>query len=529
MKTKVDLIVYNSKVYICDDRFSTAESFVVSDGKIQDYGSYSMMLSKYTASSELDGKGKYIYPGFYDAHCHFLGYGINKSLYADLSGAASENEVIERLLAFKSENPQYWIQGRGWDQNLWEAKEFPDKSILDSYFPDNPVYLIRVDGHAAWVNSKALELAGIDINTQVSGGLFMIENGSLKGILIDAAMELVRSIIPEADRKTKINALLQAQSDCFKEGITSVADAGLAYEDVLLIDSLQKSNNLLMRIYAMLEPSEANINNFVKNGIFKTDRLNVRSIKLYADGALGSRGACLLSPYSDNPSNSGIMINDAAYLLSCCEIAKEYGYQVCVHAIGDSANRQVLNIYASLLHENNDLRWRIEHAQVIHPDDFKLFGKYNIIPSVQTKHATSDMNWAMTRLGNERIKYAYAYKKLLEQNGWLCNGTDFPIEDISPIMNFYAAVIRKDAACLPEEGFQTENALSRKDALLSMTLWAAKAAFEENEKGSLEKGKWADFIILDNNLMEAAADSIPLIQVITTYSAGQCIYNQNIN
>ncbi len=523
-KEQADLIVFNATVYICDENFSVAESFAVKDGKILSVGRKNDILSKYYSSNLIDAEGYFIYPGFNDSHCHFLQYGINKVLYADLTGTASVEEIINKLKIFQEENNNYWILGRGWDQNQWAENEFPDKEVLDRYFTNNPVYLVRVDGHAAWVNSKALEIAEINRNTHIEGGIIHLDKGKPSGILIDKAMSLVYAHIPEPDKNTKINALLIAQQDCFRYGLTSVSDAGLFAEDVRIIDSLHRKSELKIRIYAMLKPDCRDFETYVKNGIYRTDRLTVRSIKLFADGALGSRGACLIDPYADDPDTYGVMVNSYEYLLKHSKLAKANGWQVCIHAIGDSANRQVLKLFAELLLRPNDLRWRIEHAQVVHPDDFEMFKRFSIIPSVQTVHATSDMYWAEKRLGKERLRYAYAYKKLLEQNGWFCNGTDFPVEHINPVFNFYSAVARKDLNGFPKDGFQIENAISRKEALLSMTLWSAKASFEENYKGSLEPGKYADFIILDKDIMKINISEIPFVKVLKTYISGEKMY-----
>ncbi len=525
-KQQADLIVINGTVYTCDSLFTKVESFAVKDGKIIATGSTKDILSVYSSKNIYDAEGKFIYPGFYDAHCHFLSYGLNKELYADLSGLESVDEVIQRLKGFSENHNCEWIQGRGWNQNLWETKEFPTKEQLDVHFPDIPVYLTRIDGHAAWVNSKALEIAQINANTKVEGGKILLTNGQPNGVLIDEAMTLVRKHIPSPDQETKIKALMRAQEDCFAYGLTSVADAGLSVENIRLIDSLHNTSDLEIRIYAMLEPGCEGFDDFVKNGIYTTERLTVRSIKIYADGALGSRGACLLEDYSDEPGNRGVMVNTIDYMHTIARLAHEYGWQLCVHAIGDSANRQMLKLYADVLGGPNDLRWRIEHAQCIHPDDFQYFALFNIIPSIQTTHATSDMYWAEKRLGTERAKYAYAYKKLLELNGWLCNGTDFPVEQINPFLTFYSAVSRQDINKFPENGFQIENALSRMETLLSMTIWAAKAAFVEDVKGSIEAGKWADFIVLDQDLMETDIYNIPSMKVLETFVAGNSVYKK---
>jgi len=521
-KEKVELIITNAKVYTVDNGFSITESFAVKDGKFVQVGTTEEILSKYQSSQILDLEGKYVYPGFIDAHSHFYGYCMTL-LQADLRGTKSFYEILEIIKKHDEKYNSEWVLGRSWDQNDWEIKEFPTKEKLDELFPDKPVYLKRVDGHAALANSKALELAGITSQTQVDGGKIYLQDGEPTGVLIDNAMVLVKDLIPDTDMETTIKALKQGEQNCFTVGLTSVCDAGLYKKKILLIDSLQKHGEMKIRIYAMLEPNEENINHFVKNGIYKTDYINVRAIKMYADGALGSRGACLIEPYSDDPENSGLIIETIDFYQDMCKLAVENNYQVNTHAIGDYANRLMLDIYSEYLQGPNDKRWRIEHAQVIHPDDVKKFGEFNIIPSIQSTHCTSDMYWADERLG-ERIKNAYIYKVLLDQNGWIPNGTDFPVEKIDPRLTFYASVARKDLEGYPENGFQKENALTREETLKSMTIWAAKAAFEEDEKGSIETGKFADFIILENDIMEIDEDKIPNAKILKTYSSGMLLW-----
>ncbi|MFC2151989.1 amidohydrolase [Bacteroidota bacterium] len=518
-KEEVDLIITNAKIYTVDSSFAIAESFAIKEGKFIAVGDNEKILSDYHSKELLDFKGKYIYPGFIDAHSHFYGYCMTL-LQADLRGTKSFDEILEIIKKHDELYNSKWVLGRSWDQNDWEIKEFPTKDKLDELFPEKPVYLKRVDGHAAIANSKALEIAGIDATTQIEGGKVILKNGEPTGVLIDNAMELVKDFIPDPDRETTIKALIQGEQNCFEVGLTSVCDAGLYKKEVVLIDSLQKVGELKMRVYAMLEPDEENINHFVKKGIYKTDLLNIRSIKLYADGALGSRGASLIEPYSDEPGNRGLIIEAIDIYHEMCELAMEYNYQVNTHAIGDNANRLMLDIYSEYLKGPNDKRWRIEHAQVIHHDDVEKFGKYNIIPSIQSTHCTSDMYWADERLGEKRIKNAYIYKVLLEQNGWIPNGTDFPVEKIDPCLTFYASVSRKDIEGYPNDGFQIENALTREETLKSMTIWAAKAAFEENEKGSIEPGKFADFLVLEKDIMEVPEDEISQIKILNTYTAG---------
>ncbi|MBD0376880.1 MAG: amidohydrolase family protein, partial [Flavisolibacter sp.] len=337
---------------------------------------------------------------------------------------------------------------------------------------------------------------------------------------------LVASKIPPPTLSQIKRALDAAQRNCFAVGLTTVDDCGLDYREVLLMDSFQKKGELRMRVYAMLSDAQNNYDFLFKSGKIKTDFLNVRSFKVYADGALGSRGACLLQPYNDKPGWFGFLLSNPHHFDSVAQVISSKGFQMCTHAIGDSGNRTILNIYAKYLKGKNDLRWRIEHAQVINKNDFALFGKYNIIPSVQPTHATSDMYWAGDRLGKEREKGAYAYKQLMDQNGWIPLGTDFPVEDISPFKTFYAAVFRQDAEGFPNGGYQMENALSRQDALRGMTIWAALSNFEEKEKGSLEKGKWADFVLLDRDLMTAAQTDILNTEVLATYIGGVKAYER---
>lgn len=521
-KENVDFIVTSDKVYTVNNQFEIVESFAVKDGKFLAVGNSQDILKKYNSKQIINLEDKYVYPGFIDAHAHFYGYCMTL-LQADLRGTKSFDEIVEIIKNHDKKYNSEWVLGRSWDQNDWEIKEFPTKEKLDQLFPDKPVYLKRVDGHAAIVNSKALELAGITTNTKIEGGKIILKNGEPTGVLIDNAMELVSELIPDPDLETTIKALKQGEQNCFQVGLTSVCDAGLYKKQVLLLDSLQKAGDLNMRVYAMLEPNDENINHFVKKGIYKTDYLNVRSIKLYADGALGSRGAALLEPYSDDPENYGLIIEPFEFYHEMCKLAYENSYQINTHAIGDSANRLMLNIYAQYLQAENDKRWRIEHAQVVHSDDQHKFGKYSIVPSIQSTHCTSDMYWADERLGDERIKNAYIYKVLLDQNGWIPNGTDFPVEQIDPRLTFYASVARKDLEGYPESGFQMENALTREETLKSMTIWAAKAAFEENEKGSIEPGKFADFIVLDQDIMETPEENIPDIKILQTYSSGELV------
>ena len=524
-KQKVDLIVYNAKVYTVDSSFSTAEALAVKGGKIEAVGSSSELLEKYDATERLDAGGKTIYPGFIDAHAHFFRYGLGLQT-ADLVDTKSWDEILGRLQTFAQDNSEGWIVGRGWDQNDWAVKEYPDKSRLDSLFPNRPVLLTRIDGHAAIANQQALDAAGIRAGQTLTGGEVEVQNGKLTGILIDNAVDLVASKIPAATITQIKKGLDDAQQACFAVGLTTVDDCGIDYTEALIMDSLQKSGELKMRVYAMLSDSKRNYDFLFDKGRLKTDFLNVRSFKVYADGALGSRGACLLQPYTDKRDWTGFLLSPQSHFDSVAQVLSSKDFQMCTHAIGDSGNRVVLNIYAKYLGGKNDKRWRVEHAQVVNEKDFETFGKYNIIPSVQPTHATSDMYWAGDRLGKEREKGAYAYKQLMQQNGWIPLGTDFPVEDISPFKTFLASAIRQDSKGFPQGGYQMENALSREETLRGMTIWAARSNFEEEEKGSLEKGKFADFIILDNDLMTVAPEQILATKVLATFVGGEKVFER---
>ena len=525
-RQKIPLLVHHAKIYTVDERFSIAEAMAISDGKIVAIGTNDEILKAYEGEEELNAAGKTIYPGFIDAHCHFTGFATDM-WKCNLVGTKSFNEVIDKMNEFSKTTALQWLYGRGWDQNDWEVKEFPSKEKLDSIFPTRPVFLKRIDGHAALANQKALDLAQINASTTITGGSIELKNGKPTGILIDNAMDLVENVIPAISDTTAKKYFSDAQNICFALGLTGVQDCGTSEHTVDLIDAEQKAGNLKMKIYAMLTDSAQYYNKWIAKGIYKTALLHVGGFKLYGDGALGSRGACLIQDYSDKPGWKGFLLSDAKHFKEVAAKLVNTKFQMCTHAIGDSGNRQILMTYAEILKGKNDKRWRIEHAQVVNENDFNLFGNYNIIPSVQPTHATSDMYWADKRLGSERIKNAYAYKKLLQQNGWMPLGTDFPVEDISPFKTFFAAVVRQDDKGFPTGGFQIENALTREETLRGMTIWAAKAAFEENEKGSLEKGKAADFILLDTDLITADIKNLLKATVNETYINGKPVYKKN--
>jgi predicted amidohydrolase YtcJ len=522
---QVDLIVYNAEVYTLENE-EKATSFAVKDGKFIYIGDDSV-TSKYSSSNIINAEGLPVYPGFIDSHAHFYNLGFFND-QVNLKETKSFEEVLKRVIEFNNSNDKNFIIGRGWDQNDWDNKSFPTNKLLNEEFPDKAIVLRRIDGHAYLVNDFALNLAGIDKSSNVDGGEFVKSNGKLTGVLIDNAMRLIDEIIPDPSKEESVKALISAQEIAFENGLTTISEAGISRQKIELIDSLQKSGVLKIKIYAMIENNLEDVDYYLEQGPYKTDKLNVRSVKVYADGALGSRGASMIDEYSDRRGYFGIIrtpidsIKNLAFKLAGTK------FQMNTHAIGDNANRLVLNAYRDALFNYRDPRWRVEHAQVINEIDIDLFNQ-KIIPSVQPTHATSDMYWLYDRVGKERASLAYAYKELLERSGVIPFGTDFPVEDINPIMTFYSAVVRKDSNGYPDDGFQMENSISRVDALYAMTVHGAYANFEEDEKGSIEVGKSADFIILDNDLIRSAENRIPFTNIVATFIDGELVFNRRYN
>jgi predicted amidohydrolase YtcJ len=522
---KADLIVYNANIYTVNSSNDKVSSFAVKDGKFIYVGDDSV-ISKYSSSNIINAEELPIYPGFNDSHAHFynLGFFVNQ---LDVKDTESFEEIVKKVIEYDKTNTKKFIIGRGWDQNDWDIKALPTNKLLNEAFPDKAVILSRIDGHAYIVNDYALSLAGINKNSKIEGGEFIKSNGKLTGVLIDNAMELVDNIIPQPTEEESINALLAAQEIAFENGLTSVTEAGISRKQIELIDSLHKSGVLKIKIYAMIE-NGPDVNYYIQNGPYKTDRLNVRSVKVYADGALGSRGASMINEYSDRKGYFGIIRTPIDSIKSLAFKLAGSKFQMNTHAIGDNANRFVLNAYRDALFNYRDPRWRIEHAQVVNEQDIKLFNQ-KIIPSVQPTHATSDMYWLYDRIGKKRAKHAYAYKELLEKSSVIAFGTDFPVEEVSPFMTFYSATVRKDKDGYPDDGFQVENIIGRGDALYAMTIHGAYANFEEDEKGSVEVGKSADFIILDNDILISAESRIPLTNVVATFVEGELVFNRRYN
>lgn len=521
-KETADLLVFNANVYTVDESKPKAEAFVIKDDKFIAVGSLEEVSEVYSFTDSIDAKGKTVVPGLIDAHCHFYGLGLQQQK-VNLVGTTSYDDVLARIIDFQNKKKVSFITGRGWDQNDWEVKEFPTKEKLDSLFPEIPVAVTRVDGHAMLVNQATLDLAKITIDTKVAGGEIIQKEGKLTGILIDNPMELVEAIFTQPTVEEQVAALKDAEKINFSYGLTTVDDAGLSPDVIKVIDSLQKAEELKIRMYAMVSNVPAYVDYYLKQGVHKTDKLNVSSFKVYADGALGSRGAVLKKPYSDKHDHYGAMVIGTKEFKELAVKLAASPFQMNTHAIGDSANAVVMNTYYDVLKDKSDRRWRVEHAQVVAPEEFKILND-NLVMSVQPTHATSDMYWADERLGEERIKGAYAYKQLLNKTGKLALGTDYPVENVSPFYTFYAAVARKDLKQYPADGFQKEDALTREETLKGMTIWAAYSNFEESEKGSITAGKFADFVILEENIMEISEDKIPNIKVNATYVAGEKVY-----
>lgn len=509
---KVDYIIKDAHIYTLNSNNDTAQAMAVYNHKIVAIGSNEEILNKYTADSIVSLSQKYVYPAFIDAHAHLFGlaYFLGE---CNLYGCRSVKEVIDRLKQFHQKHPhKKWLIGRGWDQNLFPNPSFPDKDALDSVFADIPVYLTRVDGHAIWTNTAAMKVANITPQTQIEGGDILLKNdGTPSGIFIDNATMLIEQHIPTPSRKECIELLKQAEQLCFQYHIHTICDAGLEKWQIELLDSLQQTGNLNLRIYAMALWNNENAQWLLHNGWIDKEKLKVKAFKIYADGALGSRGALLKQPYSDIQSSQKNKYTQNPYGLllikidSLRKILKElytHHFQVCTHTIGDSANKLILQLYAEYLNPNNDKRWRIEHAQVVDTNDLHYFKTYRILPSVQPTHAISDKNWAIERLGKNRITRAYIYQSLWKQNQILPLGTDFPVEEVSPLKTFFAAVFRCNYDLKDSTVFQPTQRLSRTQALRGMTIDAAYSAFMEKEIGSLEPNKCADFIVLDIDLMK---------------------------
>ena len=497
---KVDLIVHNAVIVTMNNESSIQEAMAIRNGKIIEVGPERQILNKYRADETIDAKGRDIYPGFTDAHGHLLLYAQQK-LSLDLVDSKSLNEVLVRCEKYKSLKGKDFIVGTGWDQSLWGTNELPTNKELNELFPTIPVCLYRIDGHAALVNDCLLKKANITAASFVDGGeVSLDQNGKPTGILIDNAIGLVEASIPKFSDADLSKAIIEIQEELFQYGITGVHEAGIDYRHISLFRNMVKNGSLKLDVYAMLRMSKENLNFAKKYGQFRYKNLSIQSFKVWADGALGSRGAYLKKSYDDAAHSHGLLLTSVKELKDMAQFCIENDYQMNTHGIGDSANALVLEIYKDAFQKKKDHRFRIEHAQVIDPNDFKKFAEYSVFPSVQPTHAVSDQRWAINRIGADRIKGAYAYKTLLSQFGMLAIGTDFPIERTNPFLTIHAAVQRRSATDESIEGFYMNEAISLEEVLRGMTIWAAFASFQENKLGSLEKGKDATFVIFERKV-----------------------------
>jgi hypothetical protein len=495
---KVDLIIHNANIHVMDDAGSVHEAMAIRDGKVIEVGPERQILNKYRCEEEIDALGKDVYPGLTDAHGHLLMY-ANQKLGVDLTGAKSMDEVIYRCEKYYAKSSNKFIIGGGWDQSLWGNDSMPDNKKLSEVFKNIPVCLYRVDGHAALVNKFLFDKAKI-ASSQVDGGEVKQINGVSTGLLLDNAINFVSKLLPAYPSNQVKKAITEIQEELFQYGITGTHEAGIDFKHIELFKSMISSGKLKLELYAMLMNSAQNRSFAMKHGPYRFQNLYIRSFKVFADGSLGSRGALLKKPYTDDHQSHGLLLTSVNEMRNVAQFCLKNGYQMNTHGIGDSANALILDIYKNAFQRNPDHRFRIEHSQVIDPADFIKFSEYAVFPSVQPTHATSDQRWAEKRLGKNRLLGAYAYKTLLRQYGMLAIGTDFPVESTNPFFTIHAAVQRKNPMNEPLNGFLPQESLSLDEVIRGMTIWAAFSSFQENELGSLEKGKRANFVIFDKPL-----------------------------
>ncbi|TNE52978.1 MAG: amidohydrolase [Bacteroidetes bacterium] len=493
---EVDLVIHNAKIYCLDEEMHVEEAMAIRDGIIVEIGPERQILNKYSSEEVIDAAGKAIYPGLTDSHGHLLSL-LQQKLNLNLVGSTSFEAVLEKVKQYAIGKKRKFIMGRGWDQSLWANNNFPDNKLLNELYPDIPVLLFRVDGHAALANDFLLKKAGLNPDSKIEGGEVQSKEGQMTGILLDNAIEEVSKLIPEYSTREKQDALLEIQEELFQLGITEVHEAGIHYPDIELFKSLYDWGNFDLQIYAMLYPTEENFNFVRKNGIYKHKGLLIRSFKVVGDGSLGSRGACLKSPYSDAPHTHGFLTTSIQRMKEVADFALEHGYQMNTHAIGDSTNKILIDLISKIHQQKPDHRWRIEHAQVLSPEDIISMGKVGVFPSVQPCHAVSDQRWAKDRLGEQRMVGAYAYQSILKNCGMIALGTDFPVESFDPFQNIHAAVQRTNVGEEHAKGFLVQEKLSLDDCMKGLTIWSACASFQEHQKGSIEKGKDASFVILE--------------------------------
>lgn len=529
-----DLIVTNARIYTVDEARPLAAALAVRDGRVLYAGDErGALVLRGTGTRVVDAGGRTVIPGMVDAHAHLSGLGVTLR-QVDLTGTRSYDEVVARVAERARTAPAgSWIEGRGWDQNDWGDTRWPTHDRLSAAVPNHPVMLTRVDGHAVLVNARAMQAAGLTRDTKdPSGGRIERDaQGNPSGVLVDNAESLVASRIPPLTRAELREALVAATRVSHRWGLTGVHEAGVGRATIETYEALAREGALDFRAYVMIGDDSADIAHYLARGPqsgLHGGRLWVRAIKLYSDGALGSRGAALLEPYADAPDQRGLLVSAPAHIRDVATRALRAGFQVNTHAIGDRGNRLVLDAYEAALAAvpTADHRFRVEHAQILHSDDIPRFATLGVIPSMQASHQTSDMYWAGSRLGQGRLLGAYAWRSLLATGAIIPNGSDFPVEQVNPLISFHAAVARQDGADWPVGGWFPEQRMTREEALRSMTLWPAMAAFQEKELGSLTPGKFADFVILDQDIMRVPAELLLRTQVVATYVGGKAVYER---
>ncbi len=544
-KEQADLVIKNGTIYTVNHENPAVEAVAVKQGKIIALGKsddIANLIGNQTRIIDLEGKT--MTPGFIEGHAHFMGIGYSK-LDLDLTSISSYEELIELVRArVQTANPGEWIVGRGWHQDKWDSisspvvEGFPTHHALSNVSPDNPVFLKHASGHAALANARAMEIAGVNSSTEFDQGgeIFKDERGEPTGIFNETAQYLIGKFVPENDPVRMQNAFDKATEECLTHGITSFHDAGIDQRTIDLYKSNLESGDMKVRMYAMLSGSDQGLlESYYKNGPeigLGNDFLTIRSIKLYSDGALGSRGAWLLEEYSDMPGEFGHSTTPVEDIFEVCQDALKYGFQVCTHAIGDRANQEVLNKYeeafSGMDKQSKVFRFRIEHAQHIHPNDIPRFGQLGVIPAMQAIHMSSDRPWAIDRLGEKRIiGGAYVWQSLLQSGAKIVNGTDAPVEPVDPLACFFASVSRKTLKGQPPGGFEPEQKMTREQALKSYTLDAAYGAFEENLKGSIAIGKYADFTVFDKDIMKIPESQILETKVEMTIINGEVQFDAN--
>ena len=529
---RADLILTNARIYTVNDGHPIAGALAVRDGLVQFVGSEREALAFRGPNTRIvDGGGHVVIPGMVDAHAHLLNLGFTLR-QVSLVGTKSYDEVVARVVARAREVPAgQWIEGRGWDQNQWGDTRFPTHDALSRAVPGHPVVLTRVDGHALLANAAAMRAAGVGAGTRdpEGGRIERTASGEPTGVFVDRAKGLVERVVPPPSKEEARRATLEAIKEANRWGLAGVHDAGESRQTIDLFEELARAGTFDLRVYVMVADDSAAVAHYFARGpqsALYGGKLWIRSIKLYADGALGSRGAALLDPYSDDPKNSGLLLSTPAHLRDVATRALRAGFQVNTHAIGDRGNRIVLDAYEAALTDvpTADHRFRVEHAQVLHHDDIPRFAKLGVIPSMQTVHQTSDMYWAPNRLGYARTLGAYAWRSLLQTGAIVPNGSDFPVEAVNPLLSFHSAVSREDASNWPPGGWFPGERMTREEALKSMTVWPAYAAFQESVTGSLSVGKYADFVVLDRDIMTVPPEEILGTQVLATYIAGKAVF-----